>query len=73
VVRSSAGENRREWAARRSLAGRSLTDRRGSRGPARELRDALRADSGQPGFDLVALAGLGADGVQLPLWAVKQT
>ena len=69
MVRSSAGENRREWAARRSLAGRSLTDRRGSRG----LRDALRADSGQPGFDLVALAGLGADGVQLPLWAVKQT
>ncbi|MGI8697628.1 MAG: hypothetical protein ACR2J0_00545 [Mycobacteriales bacterium] len=46
-----------------------MTDRRGSRGRARELRDALRADSGQPGFDLVAWAGLGADGVQLPLWA----
>lgn len=72
VVRSSARENRREWATRRALAGGSLTDRRGSRGRARELRDALRADSGQPGFDLVALARLAADGVQLPLWAMEQ-
>jgi len=71
VVRSSHAENRREWAARRALAGGSLTDRRGSRGRARDLRDALRADSGQPGFDLVVLAGLGGDGVQLPLWAAE--
>lgn len=72
MVQSSHAENRREWAARRALAGGFLTDRRGARGPGAAATDVLRTDAGQPGFDLVALAGLGAEGVQLPLWAAER-
>ena len=66
VVRSSPGENRREWAARRRLAGGALADRRGPRGRAREVRDSIRA--GGDALDLVAASGFGQDGVQLALW-----
>ena len=66
VVRSSPGENRREWAARRRLAGGALANRRGARARAREARDAIRA--GGDVLDLVAASGFGQDGVQLALW-----
>lgn len=49
VVRSSPSENRREWATRRRLAGGALADRRGARGRAREVRDAIRASCPSPG------------------------
>ncbi|MGI8721838.1 MAG: hypothetical protein ACR2JG_06380 [Geodermatophilaceae bacterium] len=68
VVASSHAANRREWAAPRALAGGPLTDRPRARGRARELRAALPA-ADQPGYHLVAGAGLGSDGLQLPLWA----
>ena len=66
VQPSSAVENRREWAARRRISGAPLRDRRGARGRARALRDALRAGAG----DLAEVAGVGLreDGVQQPLW-----
>lgn len=67
-VRSSHAENRREWAARRNLAGGALADRRGARGRAREIRVAIRAGGDTA---LVMAAGHGADGVQLPLWATR--
>ena len=44
VVESSPIQNRREWAARRSLAGGALGDPRGARQRAVELRDLARAD-----------------------------
>lgn len=44
VVKSSPTENRREWAARRNLAGSALGDPRGSRQRAVELRDLARVD-----------------------------
>ncbi len=67
VVRSSPSKNRRELGDRRRLAGGALADRRGARGRAREVRDAIRA--GGDALDLVAASGFGQDGVQLALWA----
>jgi hypothetical protein len=64
---SSAGDNRREWAARRRVNGSPLRDGRGARGRARELRDAVRAGRGE--WSAVAAAGLGGEGTQLSLWA----
>ncbi|MGC5168716.1 hypothetical protein [Luteimicrobium sp. DT211] len=40
---SSAGENRREWIARRDTVAGPLRDRRGARGRARAVRDAAKA------------------------------
>lgn len=63
---STAGANRREWAARRHRIGGALRDERGARGRAREIRDAAR-----DGVDLdaVVLRGMSvADRDQLPLW-----
>jgi len=66
VVASSASQNRREWAARRRLAGHPLGDPRGARGRSRALRDAIRAS--RELFEIVEAAGR-SDGLQLPLWA----
>jgi hypothetical protein len=57
--------NRREWAARRRIGGSPLLDRRGARGRARALRDAVRASAEL--FEVVEAEGL-PPGVQLPLW-----
>lgn len=66
VVVSSHAENRREWAARRRLAGSPLGDMRGARGRSRALRDLARGDP----LDITAeLARLRHQhGQQLPLW-----
>lgn len=70
-VRASTTEmNRREWAARRRLSGSVVNDRRGARGRARALRDAVRAG----GADLAAVDGIGRDpGRQMPLWGAEPT
>lgn len=65
VVASSWSANRREWAARRGLAGGPLTDQRGARGRARVLRDLARTDPVLAAAELSRLRGLG---VQLALW-----
>jgi hypothetical protein len=65
VVVSSALQNRREWAIRRSLPG-PLGDPRGPRRRARELRDLARTDPGQVAADLERLRRL--LGEQLTLW-----
>jgi hypothetical protein len=57
--------NRREWAARRRIAGSPLLDRRGARGRARALRNAVQA-AGEL-FAVIEAQGL-PPGVQLPLW-----
>jgi hypothetical protein len=65
VRASSYVLNRREWAARRRIGGSPLLDRRGARGRARALRDAVQA-AGEL-FAVVEAEGL-PPGVQLPLW-----
>jgi hypothetical protein len=65
VEASTQLQNRREWAARRVLAGNPLGDRRGARGRARALRDAVRA--GRELFETVEAAGR-PPGRQMPLW-----
>jgi hypothetical protein len=65
VRASSHVLNRREWAARRRIGGSPLLDRRGARGRARALRDAVQA-AGEL-FAVVEAEGL-PPGVQLPLW-----
>jgi hypothetical protein len=65
VRASSHVLNRREWAARRRIGGSPLLDRRGARGRARALRDAVQA-AGEL-FTVVEAEGL-PPGVQLPLW-----
>jgi hypothetical protein len=60
--------NRREWAARRRIGGSPLLDRRGARGRARALRDAVHA-AGEL-FAVVEAEGL-PPGVQLPLWTAS--
>lgn len=67
---STALRNRREWAARRLLAGNPLGDRRGARGRSRALRDAVRA-GGRELFEAVDAAGR-PPGVQLPLWEPRR-
>jgi len=62
---STAAQNRREWVARRGLAGSPLGDRRGARGRARALRDAARAGGAR--FAAVEAAGR-PPGRQMPLW-----
>ena len=57
--------NRREWAARRRVAGGPLLDRRGARGRARALRDAVRASVEL--FAVIEAEGR-PPGVQLALW-----
>lgn len=64
---STPRRNRREWAARRALAGGPLTDRRGARGRARALRDAVV--SGRELFEVVRAAGMPL-GRQHGLWEV---
>lgn len=66
VVASSYEENRREWAARRDLAGSPLGDPRGSRKRSRELRDLARRDPALVAADLERLRCL--YGEQLTLW-----
>jgi hypothetical protein len=67
---SSALLNRREWAARRRLTGSIVNDRRGARGRAWALRDAVRAG----GAELAAVDGIGRDvGRQMPLWGADPT
>src|SRR5262249_37913785 len=70
VRASSRVLNRREWAARRRIGGNPLLDRRGARGRARALRDAVQA-AGE------LFAGIEAEGmppgVQLPLWNIEHT
>lgn len=63
---SSALRNRREWAARRLLAGNPLGDRRGARGRSRALRDALRG--GREVFEAAQAAGMDP-AQQLSLWS----
>ncbi|MDO5066358.1 MAG: hypothetical protein Q4D96_03655 [Propionibacteriaceae bacterium] len=62
----TATTNRREWAARRTIPGSPLRDRRGSRGRAEALRDAVKTRA-----DLAAAIddGMGAvDRLQEQLW-----
>lgn len=66
AVRSSALENRREWASRRRLAGNPLNDPRGPRRRARALRDLARSDPGAVAADLAQLRRV--LGEQVPLW-----
>ncbi len=66
VVASSYTANRREWAARREVAGSPLGDPRGSGRRARELRDLARQDPALVAADLTRLRAL--YGEQLPLW-----
>ena len=67
---STALLNRREWAARRRVTGSVANDRRGARGRARALRDAVRAG----GAELAAVEELGrAPGTQMPLWGAEPT
>ena len=66
VVASSAGENRREGAARRGRIGTPLSDPRGARGRARTLRDLARTDPADVAADLTRVRRL--LGQQLPLW-----
>ncbi|WP_299520929.1 hypothetical protein [uncultured Serinicoccus sp.] len=66
VVASSYEENRREWVARRDLAGSALGDPRGARRRARELRDLARQDPALVAADLARLRAL--YGEQLLLW-----
>lgn len=67
VRASSPLLNRREWAARRRVSGSAVNDRRGARGRARALRDAVLAGGAQIGL----VDALGRDGgVQMPLWGV---
>jgi hypothetical protein len=66
VVASSHGQNRREWAIRRSVAGSPLGDPRGSRRRARELRDLAREDPALVAADLARLRRL--SGEQPGLW-----
>lgn len=62
--------NRREWAARRRLTGSVVNDRRGARGRAWALRDAVRAG----GAELAAVDSVGRDpGMQMPLWGAEPT
>jgi hypothetical protein len=65
VRASSHVLNRREWAARRRIGGSPLLDRRGARGRARALRDAVQA-AGEL-FAVIEAEGM-PPGVQLPLW-----
>lgn len=66
VVASSYEENRREWVARRELAGSPLGDPRGARRRARELRDLARRDPALLAAELARLRAL--YGEQLLLW-----
>lgn len=69
VRASSPLLNRREWAARRRVTGSVVNDRRGARGRARALRDAVR----DGGVEVAALEALGRDpSVQLPLWGTDR-
>ncbi len=68
VETSSHWENRREWASRRHTAGNPPRDRRGPRGRARAVRDALRVDTSLRRLLEASRDGLGADEAQLPLW-----
>lgn len=63
---SSHTENRREWAARRQLAGSPLGDMRGARGRARALRDLVRGDPLDVTAELARLRH--QRGHQLLLW-----
>lgn len=63
---SDPGTNRAEWAARRHRLGSPLRDKRGSRGRALAIREALRAGDSP---EAAAAQGLQpADRDQLPLW-----
>lgn len=66
VVVSSAGENRREWAIRRALAGSPVGDPRGSRERAQVMRDLLRRDPQLVADELLRLRI--RHGEQLALW-----
>jgi hypothetical protein len=68
VRASSHVLNRREWAVRRRIGGSPLLDRRGARGRARALRDAVQAADEL--FAVVEAEGL-PPGVQLPLWTAS--
>ena len=60
IVASTAARNRREWAIRRHIAGLPLSDPRGARGRAQELRALLRENPAGVLVDqarLVALIG----------------
>lgn len=61
VVISSPTENRREWVARRTLAGSPLSDPRGSGDRARRLRDLLRRDPALVAEELLRLRLLYGD------------
>jgi hypothetical protein len=63
VRASSPLLNRREWAARRRLSGSVVNDRRGARGRAEALRDAVLAGGAQ--LDLVDALGR-PPGMQMP-------
>ncbi len=68
VEASSHWRNRREWASRRHTVGNPLRDRRGARGRARAVRDALRVDASLRSLLEASRDGLGDDEAQLPLW-----
>lgn len=67
VERSSPSQNRREWAARRRVAGGPLTDPRGPRARAQALRDLARADPAAVGDELASLRHLLGEQLEMPL------
>lgn len=66
VVLSSPLQNRREWASRRYLLGNPLTDPRGARRRAVQLRNLARTDPARVAVDLEQLRSI--SGEQLALW-----
>jgi hypothetical protein len=68
VEPSSSWRNRQEFLMRRRTIGGPLRDARGSRGRARALRDALRADSTGVAAAQAIGVGLATDAAQMPLW-----
>ena len=66
IVASTPRGNRREWAARRGLAGSPVGDGRGSRERARVMRDLVRRDPDLAAVELRRLAA--RSGHQPPLW-----
>jgi len=68
VEASSAWRNRQEWVMRRHTIGGPLRDRRGARGRALAVRDALRVDPSGATAAAVMRSGLSADMAQMPLW-----
>ena len=67
VEPSSPRQNRREWAARRRVAGGPLVDPRGARVRARALRDLARADPRAVGEELESLRVLLGEQLTMPL------